>query len=109
MKKWISVCLQHDLNSGAGICALLGDEQVAVFQCRQTQALYAVSNYDPIGKANVISRGIMGSIKEEAVVSSPLYKQHFNLSNGLCLQEPDRQLKTYPIRLHGREVQLAYG
>ncbi|WP_298776405.1 nitrite reductase small subunit NirD [uncultured Shewanella sp.] len=109
MKKWMSVCQQHDLNPGAGICALLGDEQVAVFQCRHTQQLYAVSNFDPIGKAHVISRGIMGSVKEQAVVASPLYKQHFNLSSGRCLQAPDCHLKTYSIRLQGRDVQLAYG
>lgn len=108
MKTWISVCQQYDLNAGAGICALLGDEQVAVFQCRHTQQLYAVSNFDPIGKAHVISRGIMGSVKEEVVVASPLYKQHFNLSSGHCLQEPKNQLKTYPVRLYEGEVQLAH-
>ena len=68
MHKWVSICQQRDLNSGSGVCAQFGNEQVAIFQCRQTQQLYAVSNYDPIGKANVISRGIMGSVKNTAVV-----------------------------------------
>ena len=106
MSDWITVCSESDLTPNTGLCALLGDEQVAIFYCGKTGRLFAVSNYDPIGEANVLSRGIMGSIGEAVVVASPLYKQHFNLETGECLEDSGHMLKTYPVRLHGGEVQM---
>lgn len=106
MSNWITVCSESDLTPSTGICALHEGEQVAIFFCGKNKEVYAVSNFDPIGEANVLSRGIMGSIGEDVVVASPLYKQHFNLKTGECLEEPEHTLKTYPIRLEGGEVQL---
>ncbi|WP_299014447.1 nitrite reductase small subunit NirD [uncultured Photobacterium sp.] len=106
MEQWQTICEQSDLIGNTGVCALVGKEQVAVFYCGQTQSLYAMSNYDPIGKANVISRGIMGSVEGVAVVASPLFKQHFNLTTGQCLEQPEYQLKTYAVRLDKAKVQL---
>ena len=106
MSNWITVCRQEDLSPSTGLCALHQGEQVAIFFCGQTSDLYAVSNYDPIGEANVLSRGLMGSLGDAVVVASPLYKQHFNLRTGECLEDPEHKLKTYPIRLESGEVQL---
>ena len=106
MSNWVSVCKESDLIPGTGVCALLGDEQVAIFKTRTESALYAINNYDPIGKANVLSRGLIGSIGEEVVVASPLYKQHFNLSSGKCLEDENASVKTYAIRVEEGEVQL---
>ena len=106
MSNWITVCKETDLSPSTGLCALHAGEQVAIFYCGKTAELYAVSNYDPIGEANVLSRGIMGSIGDDVVVASPLYKQHFNLKTGECLEEPEHKLKTYQIRLEAGEVQL---
>ncbi|MCG9698162.1 nitrite reductase small subunit NirD [Shewanella sp. Isolate11] len=106
MNTWVDICQSEDIVAGTGVCALLGSEQVAIFRCRQSDRLFAVSNYDPIGRANVLSRGIMGCIKGELVVSSPLYKQHFNLQTGGCLQDPNYQLKTYEVRRQGQSIQL---
>ncbi len=104
---WVSVCADSDIVPDTGVCALLGDEQVAIFKSRKTGELFAVSNYDPIGKANVMSRGIVGSIGDRIVVASPLYKQHFCLRTGECLEEESQQLKTYQVRLDNGEVQLS--
>ena len=70
---WVRICDEAALLPGAGIAARLGDIQIAIF-CppRGEKEIWAVGNYDPIGGANVISRGIIGDIDEEAVVSSPL-------------------------------------
>jgi nitrite reductase (NADH) small subunit len=68
--------------------------------------LFAVSNFDPFGKANVISRGITGSVGDSLVVASPLYKQHFNLRTGECLEDNSKALKTYQIRVDAGQVQL---
>lgn len=106
MTQWQTICTQSDLTPNAGVCALVNGEQVAVFYCGKTQQVFAISNYDPIGQAYVLSRGIIGSIGAIPVVASPLYKQHFNLQTGECLEEPGYTLKTYPIRLAAGEVQL---
>lgn len=107
MNDWITVCNEHDITPGAGVCALLGKEQVAIFKTRKDHQLFAVSNYDPIGKANVLSRGIIGSIGEQVVVASPLYKQHFDLSTGECLEDEAAHLKTYSVRIDSGKVQLS--
>lgn len=106
MSEWTDVCGDADLVAGTGICALLGSEQVAIFKTRKDQAVYALSNYDPIGKANVMSRGILGSIGDDVVVASPLYKQHYNLESGQCLEDDDVSLKSYAVRVEAGKIQL---
>ena len=106
MSDWISVCEEGDLIPGTGVCALLGDEQVAIFKLRKGEKLYALANYDPIGQANVLSRGITGSLGDELVVASPLYKQHFSLTTGKCLENAEHSVKTYPVRVEAGKVQL---
>ena len=104
---WTNICAEQALSDDSGACALYQEEQVAIFKFGATNDLYAVSNYDPIGEANVISRGIIGSIGERLVVSSPLYKQHYCLETGQCLQDDNVCLKTYLIRNHEGQIQLS--
>ncbi len=104
--QWITVCNESDLTADTGICALHQGEQVAIFKPALADELYALSNFDPFGKANVMSRGILGSIGESLVVASPLYKQHFDLKTGQCLEDDSASLKTYQIRIEAGQVQL---
>ncbi|PMH43155.1 nitrite reductase small subunit [Vibrio sp. 10N.286.49.B3] len=106
MDNWITVCSREDLVPHTGICAKVKDQQVAIFYCQRSETLYAISNYDPIGMANVISRGIIGSIQGEPCVASPLYKQHFNLKTGICVEEPTYQLMCFKIRTLDDQVQI---
>ena len=106
MGNWLTVCSADDLTPYAGICAKVEDNQVAIFYCKRNDKLYALSNYDPIGKANVMSRGIIGSLSGEPYVASPLYKQHFHLETGECLEEPSHQLHKFEIRRQGKQVQV---
>ncbi len=107
MSNWKTICQQHDLTANAGICVLHDSEQVAIFYNKLLEQVYAVSNYCPFGKANVLSRGMIGSVGDQVVVASPLYKQHFVLSDGKCLEDPSVVLKTYDIRIQDGDVQLA--
>ena len=106
MNDWVTVCRDGDLIPGSGVCALFDGEQVAIFKLRKDNSVYAISNYDPIGKANVLSRGITGSIGDEVVVASPLYKQHFSLVTGKCIEDEAQVVKTYPVRIEAGKVQL---
>lgn len=113
-KLWRTICGPSDLVKDSGICALLEtetgeEEQVAIFYIPGSEdKVFAVGNYDPIGKANVLSRGLVGCIGSEPVVSSPLYKQHYSLKTGQCLQEEDTKIAVYPIRIENEEVQVLY-
>lgn len=113
-QQWQTVCQLEDLVAHSGVCALLEqnhnaaatDEQVAIFHLPNTeQQVFAISNYDPIGQANVLYRGIVGSVGDDLVVASPLFKQHFSLQTGQCLQE-DVQVKKYPVRILDKQIQL---
>lgn len=103
---WVPVCSESDLVIGSGVCAKLQGEQVALFRPSADEEVLAIANYDPIGKANVLSRGIIGSLGERLVVASPLYKQHFDLHSGECLEQPELGLKTWRARLEGGTVWL---
>lgn len=106
-KNWTKVCNEQDLVKNAGVCALINNQQIAIFHLEKAeQKLFAVGNFDPIGKANVIYRGIVGSVNDEPVVASPLYKQHFSLLTGQCLQDEASQVPVYSVRVESGEVQL---
>ena len=105
---WQLICTREDLVPGSGVCALVGKEQVALFYFPQDkQKLYALSNRDPIGEANVLSRGVLGDINGRLVVASPLYKQHFDLLTGECLEQDDVRVEVYNARLDGDNVLVA--
>ncbi|GAA6151772.1 nitrite reductase small subunit NirD [Pseudoteredinibacter isoporae] len=108
MKQWTHLCKTSDLVKDSGVCALMENTQIALFYLsRPKPQVYAIDNFDPIGKANVMSRGIVGSLNDEPVVASPLYKQHFSLIDGQCLEDEGRQIAVYPARIQGGDVQLS--
>ncbi len=104
---WETACKLEDLIPESGICVLIQRQQIAIYYLpSETPAVYALSNWDPIGGASVMSRGITGSVGGELVIASPLYKQHFGLTTGLCLEQPEYSLKTFAVRLIEDNVQL---
>ena len=58
----------------------------------------------PCSNANVITRGIIGDLKGQPVVASLLYKQHFRLEEGQCLEDDSVQLRTCNVSFKGDEV-----
>lgn len=101
-----TICSATDLIENSGVCALIDEAQVALFYLPDTeQKVFALSNWDPIGKANVMSRGIIGNVGDELVVASPLYKQHFSLITGQCLEE-EAMLTTFNVALENDVVVL---
>jgi nitrite reductase (NADH) small subunit len=49
---------------------------------------------------------LIGSIKGDLVVASPIYKQHFRLEDGSCLETPKQRLRVWPVRLNSGLVEL---
>ncbi|TMH62391.1 MAG: nitrite reductase small subunit NirD, partial [Betaproteobacteria bacterium] len=89
----VAICRLDDIVPNTGVCALVGGEQVAVF--RVGDEIHAVGNHDPFSGANVLSRGIVGDLKGELVVASPVYKQHFSLASGRCVEDASVQIPIY--------------
>jgi nitrite reductase (NADH) small subunit len=107
---WITVCSDTDLVTNSGVCALLNEQQIAWFKLKvdNDQQIFAVSNWDPIGKANVLYRGLLGSVKDAKVIISPLYKQRYCLESGQCLDNDAIKLIVYPVRIEQNQVQLQW-
>ena len=105
---WQSVCAQQDLVRDSGVVVWLDGAQVALFYLpgAEGKTLYAIDNHDPQSGANVIGRGLVGSIKGDLVVASPIYKQHFRLEDGTCLEYPQQRLRVWPVRLNGDVVEV---
>ncbi len=102
---WTPVCAVEDIVPNTGVCALVQDRHVAVFRIADdVQRLYAIDNFDPNSQASVLSRGLVGSLGARIVVASPIYKQHFDLATGECLEAPENSVKAYPVRLQGGTV-----
>ena len=107
MSNFYSACKLSDLVENSGVCALINGQQVAIFYLpKETPSVYAVDNWDPIGQANVLYRGIVGDIQGELVVASPLYKEHFSLITGKCL-EKDYAVRVWPVEIQGDSVKVA--
>jgi nitrite reductase (NADH) small subunit len=101
---WVDVCDVEDLLADRGVCALVGDHQVAIFRVSSSGDVHALSNYDPFSGAYVLSRGIVGSKGDRPKVASPVYKQSFDLETGECLDDPAVVLSTFPVRIEGGRV-----
>ncbi|GAA5443469.1 hypothetical protein Misp06_01646 [Microbulbifer sp. NBRC 101763] len=123
--QWLPICQRSDLVNNSGVCALWGDtsiyptemfsrankiiEQRSIalfFLPDQEQQLYAVDNWDPIAQAGVIARGIIAEMEGELTVASPLYKHHFRLSDGVCMEDSNIRLATYPLALYEDKVYI---
>jgi len=105
---WEVVCTVDDLIAESGVAVWTEDEPVAVFYLpHRLPALFAISHTDPFTGKNVLARGITGDLKGQPVVASPLYKQHFNLQTGQCLEDEEVKVKTYQVLLDGEQVRLA--
>lgn len=108
LSDWHPVCSHGDLVANSGVVALVDGIQIALFYLpdAEGQKLYAMENRDPQSGANVIGRGIVGQYGEDLVIASPLYKQHFRLEDGICLEHPEQRLRTWPARLNGAAVEI---
>ncbi|CAG9164645.1 nitrite reductase small subunit NirD [Cupriavidus pinatubonensis] len=104
---WTAICTLREIVPNTGVCALVDDKQVAVFRIGRGEDVYAIDNFDPNSQAAVLSRGLVGNIGERLVVASPIYKQHFDLSTGECLEAPEHSVNAYPARVYDGKVWIA--
>lgn len=127
---WVRVCRVTDLEVERGRAALLGHvTQIALFLLADG-TVRAVSNYDPYGHANVLSRGIVGtkslgntpqpsgntvlsdsgddeSREEVPTIASPLHKQAWDLRTGMVVEtqgKDPRDIPVWPVAVRDGDV-----
>lgn len=103
---WTAVCKLGDILPGTGVCALIDERHVAVFRIGDT-SVHAIDNIDPRSGASVLSRGLVGNLGEHIVVASPLYKNHFDLRTGECLEAPEHSVRAHHVKVCAEEVLVA--
>ncbi len=103
---WTAVCAADDILPNTGVCALVEGRHVAIFRVGQSQ-YFAIDNVDPKANASVLSRGLVGSLGDKTVVASPLYKHHFDLKTGECLESPELSVRVHELRIDGGQVMVA--
>jgi nitrite reductase (NADH) small subunit len=112
---WTGVCTRRQLIPERGVAVLVGDVQVALFRIvgtaedgSATDFVYAVGHKDPACDANVMARGIVGSITtadgQRDTVASPMYKDVYDLVTGECLTRPEFRLPVYRTWVAGGVV-----
>lgn len=102
--EWTDVCSIKDLVEYSGISAIIHGQQLAIFYVPDAEpAAYVLDNFCPSAQANVLARGVVGDINGELVVASPIYKEHFALATGQCLEKP-LSVQTWPVSMQGGRV-----
>jgi nitrite reductase (NADH) large subunit len=102
-EQWLDVCALAEIPVNAGIAARLGQRQIALFHLAD-KGVYALANQEPDSDANVLARGLLGDVAGEPVVISPLYKQRFRLSDGICADNAGRAVTAWPVRVEAGRV-----
>ncbi len=105
-EEWTRVCRITDILPNTGVCVLLAGEQVAVFRVGAGESCFALGNFDPFSRANVLSRGIIGDKNGRIEVASPIYKQSFCLKTGACLDDESVSVPVYDVRVVNGGIEL---
>lgn len=105
--RWVTVCRLDDMLDDVGVRALVDGHQIALFKVAGRHVPYAIDAVDPFCQTAVMSRGIVGDVDGALVVASPMYKQHFSLETGECLEDDRVRLRTFPVRVVEGQVQVA--
>ena len=109
---WQTLCEAEDLVANSGVAALLpspcGKEaiQIALFWVPFEERVYAIQNYDPLSDTFLNARGLIGDQEGATVLATPLYKHHYRLSDGVCLEDDSITLKTWTAKIEQGEVRL---
>jgi nitrite reductase (NADH) small subunit len=102
---WTTVCALDALAVDRGAAAMVDGHQVALFRLASGD-VYAIDHQDPFSGANVLARGLVGTRGDVPTVASPVYKQVFDLTTGLCLDDETVAVRSWPVRVVGGMVEI---
>jgi nitrite reductase (NADH) small subunit len=104
-RTWTAVCPLDRVQRERAVGALVAGEPVAVVRTHDDR-VFALHNVDPFSGASVLARGIVGDVGGRPVIASPLFKQHFALDDGRCLEDAEVGVATYPVRVRDGVVEV---
>lgn len=106
-ESWVRVCRVEQLPPDRGQAALINGRQIALFRLHCGE-VHAVSHKDPVSGSNVMARGIVGSTGEDVpTITSPLYKEVYDLRDGSGVSDPQYSLMVWPVRVEDGDVLIA--
>jgi len=105
VEDWVELCDLSAIPENAGMAARLGDRQIALFHLPSLpQKVFALGNHEPGSDAHVLARGMLGDVKGEPVVISPLYKQRFRLHDGSSIDNAEVRLACWQTDVRNGRV-----
>ena len=106
---WVAVCTLRQMVPERGVAVLVDRAQVALFRVPSANGehVHAVGHQDPFSGANVMARGIVGSMGNRDTVASPMYKHVFDLATGECLTDPEVRLPVHRTLVAGGLVHVS--
>ena len=103
---YTAICRVEEIQPNTGVAARVDGRHVAVFRVG-TDRFHAIDNIDPRSGASVLARGLVGNLGERVVVASPLYKNHFDLATGECLEAPEQSVRAHAVQVRDGRVFIA--
>lgn len=103
LMSWFHVGPEGNLPLNAGIAAWVDGTPVAIFDLG-TLGLYGIDNRDPASGVGVLARGLICDMQGSLCVASPLYKQHFRLSDGVCLEDAALNTQVFEVKKQDGQV-----
>ncbi len=99
MLKYVKVMEEEELPPGKSAIISAGDEEIALFNYKGKY--YAIANKclhrgSPLGEGRI----------EEGVIICPGHEWRYDLTTGVCRQNPFMKTKIYPVRLHKGKIRI---
>lgn len=105
--EWQPVCRVAELEVERGATALVHGQAIAIFRTHD-DGVYALGNHDPVARASVLARGIVGTRGGVPFVASPMHKHAFDLRSGRCLDDEHVSVPAYDVRVIEGVVLVGY-
>ncbi|MGZ9898725.1 nitrite reductase small subunit NirD [Shewanella gaetbuli] len=100
---WVNVGDEKNLPQGTGIAAWVAGKAVAIFNLGK-DGLFALENTDPATGVGVLARGLICEMEGELCVASPIYKQHYSLTTGKCIEDANLQATPFEVKTEQGQV-----
>lgn len=106
---WVRVCAVDALVPDRGAAALVDGRQIALFRLagEPGDTVHAIGHRDPYSGANVMARGLVGTVGDVAVVVSPMHKQRFRLDDGTAIGDPSVSVGVWATRVADGVIEVA--
>ncbi|MCS6068571.1 nitrite reductase small subunit NirD [Klebsiella variicola subsp. variicola] len=105
MSQWVNICKIERHPAGHRRLRAARPAAGGSLPSYQDDRVFAISNIDPFFNASVLSRGIIGEHDGALWVTSPLKKQRFRLSDGLCMEDASHSIARFDARVKDGQVQ----